>query len=100
MLKFCQKVYLMVLSSGKSFFASLDFREVCTVHLKKIYYLLNWLDRDNVAPGGTLGYFFPPKDLFGDSKSAAIDNPELNFLGDSKVLWPLLGEAIEEKQNN
>ena len=68
--------------------------------LKKIYYLLNWLDRDNVAPGGTLGYFFPPKDLFGDSKSAAIDNPELNFLGDSKVLWPLLGEAIEEKQNN
>ena len=61
-----------------------------------IIYLLNWLDRDNVAPGGTFGWDFPPKDLFGDSKSAAIDNPWPNFLGDSKVLWPLLGEAIGE----
>ena len=59
-------------------------------------YLLNWLDRDNVAPGGTFGWDFPPKDLFGDSNSAAIDNPWPSFLGDSKVLCPLLGEAIGE----
>ena len=63
--------------------------------MSDIFYLLNWLDLDKVAPGGMLG-LLPPNDLLGDSKSVDMVSPCPNFFGDSRVLWPLLGEGMGE----
>ena len=60
-------------------------RDYASIKMSDIFYLLNWLDLDKVAPGGMLG-LLPPNDLLGDSKSVDMVSPCPNFFGDSRVL--------------